>query len=328
MNAVWWQIIAATTAGVLIGVLTNAIPFFIRYLRQPHLKLYLETNDKKTYYTRTISGTTSLGRWVAIWVKNAPLCGQLIARDCHPELIRIEHQTVDGSYEEEIDFVRDRLSWAGMGGEAGRGFIERDIDRDAPLRIALCLVSQGSPTLLQVETRPTAVAAGRKLAFETGTYLATVRLYSANTRWTEKKFLLHHTGDWDQLSISDVKKEMLMKRISLYQVGAIIVCSLAFVSSLVVSILVRNVDWFARSGSILCVAGALLVVRRLLRLGPEVIALRERIIDGGSFVQSEEERKQEEEEDRDWRAAHCGVILTVFGILIWAYGGVILQAFL
>lgn len=116
MNAVWWQIIIAVASGVLIGGLTTAIPLLLQYLRQPCLKLYVEANEKKTYYTRTIAGTTSLGCWVCTWAKNTPRCGKQRATDCYVELIRIERQIVDGAYEEEIDFVRDRLPWAGEEG--------------------------------------------------------------------------------------------------------------------------------------------------------------------------------------------------------------------
>ena len=63
-------------------------------------------------------------------------------------------------------------------------------------------------------------------------------------------------------------------------------------ASLVASILTRDVDWFARSGSIWCIAGAFLAVWPLVRLGPERSALRARTIDGGVFVQSEEEKKK------------------------------------
>jgi len=90
-----------------------------------------------------------------------------------------------------------------MGGEAGRGFIDQDIDKDDPVRISLCLVSQQNPSLLYMETQPTEVPAGRKNAFDPGTYRVTVRLYSANTSWAEKQFLIHHTGEWNHVSISD-----------------------------------------------------------------------------------------------------------------------------
>jgi len=56
----------------IIGGLTKAIPFFIHYLRQPRLELYLEADEKKTYYHRTVAGTTYLGQWMAIWAKNTP----------------------------------------------------------------------------------------------------------------------------------------------------------------------------------------------------------------------------------------------------------------
>lgn len=122
-------------------------------------------------------------------------------------LKRIDRLAEDGTPEEESGFVRDRLPWAGMGGGAqgGRGFSDRDIDRGDPLRISLGLVSEANPGLWRVEVQPTGVAAGRKTCFEPGTYRVTVRLYSENANWTEKQFLLRHTGVWDQLSISEVQ---------------------------------------------------------------------------------------------------------------------------
>jgi len=326
MNAVWWQLIVAVASGMLIGGLTNAIPLLFHYLRQPCLKLYLEANEKKTYYIRPIAGETSLGRWVCIWAKSTPRCGKQRAIDCYSELIRIERQIVDVTvtYEEEIDFVRDRLSWAGMGGEADRGFIDHNIDKDDPLRIAVCLIREEKPGWLSLETQPTKVASGRKLSFEPGAYRITVRLYSGNAPWTERQFLLQHTGKWNQLSISDVKKEKPMKKIPCDLVTSTIICLLVFFPCLVMSILTRNVDWFVRSGPILCIVGAYLAVRRLLRIGPKKAALEAERIDGGAFDPSEEERKRKKEEDRDQWAAYYGVFITIFGIVIWAYGGVIL----
>lgn len=204
MNATWWQILVATiSGGVLVGCLTQAVPSFIHYLRRPRIDLYLDANKKKTYYTRPLAGTTHSGRWIAIWARNTPRWGSRTAKDCRPELIRFERQGQDEIYEEEIAFVRDRLSWGGMGGEKGRGFADRDIDKGDPLRIALVSVAQGTPKFLLVQTQSTVVPAGRKLQFEPGTYRATVRLYSANAHWGEKQFLIHHTGEWDQLSISE-----------------------------------------------------------------------------------------------------------------------------
>jgi len=213
MNAVWWQIIIAVASGILIGALTKAIPWFLQRLQQPCLKLYLDANEKKIYYTRIIAGTTSPGRWVCAWAKNTPRCGKQRATDCYAKLIRIERQIVDGTYEEEIGFVRDRLPWAGMGGETDRGFIDQDIEKDDPLRITVCLTSKENPSRLFPQTRSTTVDSGRKLSFEPGAYRITVRLYSGNAPWTEKQFLLQHTGKWDQLSISDAKKEKPMKKI-------------------------------------------------------------------------------------------------------------------
>ena len=132
--------------------------------------------------------------------------GKQTAKYCRPMLIRIDRIAEDGTPEEESGFVRDRLPWAGIGGgaEGGRGFSDRDLDEGDSLRISLGLVSEAKPDLWNVEMQSTDVPAGRKLEFEPGVYRVTVRLYSENTPWTGKQFLLQHTGVWDQLSISDV----------------------------------------------------------------------------------------------------------------------------
>ena len=206
MNAVWWQIIVAVVSGALVGGLSQGICAFIRFLRRPRLQLYLDADDEKTRPIRQISGTEHQGRWIAIWARNAPRCGKQTAKYCKPILKRIDRLAEDGTSEEETGFVRDRLPWAGMGGgaEGARGYSDRDIDKEDPLKISLGLVSDGSPNLWHVEMQPTVVPAGRKTCFEPGTYRVTVRLYSENAPWTEKQFLVHHTGVWDQLSITDV----------------------------------------------------------------------------------------------------------------------------
>lgn len=205
MNAAWWQIIGAVVSGVLVGALVQGIPVLIRFLRRPRLELYLDTDDKKTRPIRKISAEHR-GRWVAIWARNTPRCGKLSAKSCRPMLLRIDRMTEDGTPEEETGYVRDRLPWAGMGGGAqgGRGFSARDVHKGDPLRMSLGFVSEASPDLWCVEQQPTGVPAGRTVCFKPGTYRVTVRLYSDNADWTEKQFLVQHTGVWDQLSISDV----------------------------------------------------------------------------------------------------------------------------
>jgi hypothetical protein len=206
MNAVWWQIIVAVLSGSLVGGLLQGLPVLIRFVRRPRLGLYIDTDDKKTYHTRQISGTEHRGLWIAIWARNTPRCGRQTAKYCRPILKRIDRMTEDGTLEEEAGFVRDRLPWAGMGGGAqgGRGFSDRDVHKGDPLRISLGLVSEASPDLWCVEQQPTGVPAGRTVCFKPGTYRVTVRLYSDNADWTEKQFLVQHTGAWDQFSISDV----------------------------------------------------------------------------------------------------------------------------
>jgi len=92
----------------------------------------------------------------------------------------------------------------GGGAEGGRGYSDRDIDKEDPLRISLGVVSEETPNLWCVEVEPTSAPAGRKTGFEPGTYRVTVRLNSENADWMGKRSLLQHTGVWDHLSVSEV----------------------------------------------------------------------------------------------------------------------------
>jgi drug/metabolite transporter (DMT)-like permease len=73
--------------------------------------------------------------------------------------------------------------------------------------------------------------------------------------------------------------------------------------------------WFARSGSVTAIIGAVLAVRNILRLTREErIRIRNmNIVE--CFTQSELE-----DQERDSSATIIGVVLMVAGTLIWAYG--------
>ena len=73
-------------------------------------------------------------------------------------------------------------------------------------------------------------------------------------------------------------EEVVVKKILLDLVVAVFVCSLALALSIFGSVRVCDASWFERTGSVVCLAGALLTMHRLLRLGPRRMTRRERII--------------------------------------------------
>lgn len=119
-----------------------------------------------------------------------------------------------------------------------------------------------------------------------------------------------------------------MKKVSRDMVGGIVVSLAVLILFVCVSFLFGDPDWLARAGPVVCFVGAWLAVRRLRRLGPETVAIQERIIDGGSFDGEPEANEEREEEKRmalDWHAARWGFWLSAFGIAIWGYGDLILK---
>ena len=82
-----------------------------------------------------------------------------------------------------------------------------------------------------------------------------------------------------------------------------------------VSIRTKDWSWFSRSGAILCIIGAVLSCRSVIRLTPqERIQIRNMNI---VEVFSESEKAEQE---RDSSAVTIGVVLLVSGTIIWAYG--------
>ena len=95
-------------------------------------------------------------------------------------------------------------------------------------------------------------------------------------------------------------------------------CTLAllwFAFSIYLSVRTKDWSWFSRSGAILCIIGAVLSCRSVLRLTPqERIRIRNMNI---VEVFSESEKAEQE---RDSSAVIIGVSLLVSGTIIWAYG--------
>ena len=82
--------------------------------------------------------------------------------------------------------------------------------------------------------------------------------------------------------------------------------------------------WFGRSGALVTMVGVLLSVRPLIRMGYKEWKDSLNVISCGSLppipLEEQEEIKQE---SKDIDALHIGVIISVIGTLIWAYGDLI-----
>ena len=81
--------------------------------------------------------------------------------------------------------------------------------------------------------------------------------------------------------------------------------------------------WFGRSGAVGTIAGAILTVRPLVRMGLEEWVRDLSTIDGGHIIPTPEEVEANRQAKTDARAVSCGAILAVFGTLVWAYGDLI-----
>ena len=85
----------------------------------------------------------------------------------------------------------------------------------------------------------------------------------------------------------------------------------------------KDWSWFSRSGSIICILGATMTLRRLIRLGLRRFYKHETEIDAGYFQQSEDEKRENEELFLDIRATNLGFAITMAGTLVWAFGDLI-----
>jgi hypothetical protein len=93
--------------------------------------------------------------------------------------------------------------------------------------------------------------------------------------------------------------------------------------SVYLSVLLADWTWFSRSGAILTLSGAILAIRKLLRLGLEELYRDQHTINGGHVVPTPEELQAEEENRRDIKASRLGFCLLLIGTLIWGYGDLI-----
>lgn len=74
------------------------------------------------------------------------------------------------------------------------------------------------------------------------------------------------------------------------------------------------------------IAGIFLVSRKQIRLSKEELNRDEDEVNGGHFVQTNEEKESEKQQKKDIKSYKLSIPLMIVGTLIWAYGGIILRA--
>jgi len=92
-------------------------------------------------------------------------------------------------------------------------------------------------------------------------------------------------------------------------------------ASLTASYITGEWHWFGRSGSIVTMAGILLSVRPILRMGVEKYIEQQNNKDMGTILG--DTLKEIEEHDQiklDVRGLYTGSFMTIVGTLIWGYG--------
>lgn len=98
---------------------------------------------------------------------------------------------------------------------------------------------------------------------------------------------------------------------------------MAVVVSGVVSHITGKWHWFGRSGSIMTMAGVILSVRPLVRMGFPKWCQSLLVLDGGHIVPKPEEIEADRQTKLDATASRIGVFLALVGTLVWAYGDLI-----
>jgi len=78
--------------------------------------------------------------------------------------------------------------------------------------------------------------------------------------------------------------------------------------------------WFGRSGAWVTLIGVILGARTLIRMGVSGWIQSQKVIDCGSLDPSAEEREADDQRTEDSSAFTIGVVMSILGTLIWAYG--------
>jgi drug/metabolite transporter (DMT)-like permease len=98
---------------------------------------------------------------------------------------------------------------------------------------------------------------------------------------------------------------------------------LFMVASAALSFVTGKWHWFGRSGAVATIAGVVLTVRPLIRMGMEQWLQHLSTIDGGHVIPTSEEIEAGRQAALDVKATKWGVVLAVGGTLVWAYGDLI-----
>lgn len=92
------------------------------------------------------------------------------------------------------------------------------------------------------------------------------------------------------------------------------------IGSLIFSFMTNQWHWFGRSGSWLTIIGVLMSSRPLIRLGLKDWIISQQTIDLGHITPTPEEILEETEHKLDALAFKLGIIISITGTLVWAYG--------
>ncbi|MBI3100103.1 MAG: hypothetical protein HYY98_00885 [Burkholderiales bacterium] len=111
----------------------------------------------------------------------------------------------------------------------------------------------------------------------------------------------------------------LLSNIRLLVGAAVLAVAISFATSFVTS----KWHWFGRSGAVLTMAGVILSVRPLVRMGFSEWFRSLNVIDGGHFELTPEEIEAERQSRLDATASHVGVYMALVGTVVWAYGDLI-----
>lgn len=98
-------------------------------------------------------------------------------------------------------------------------------------------------------------------------------------------------------------------------------------SSVTASYLTGEWLWFGRSGAIVTMAGVILSLRPMLRVGFNKWVELHHEFDAGTLIETPEEIEEKRQVKLDVIASYTGAFLTIIGTLIWGYGDLLDKIF-
>ena len=98
-------------------------------------------------------------------------------------------------------------------------------------------------------------------------------------------------------------------------------------SSVTASYLTGEWLWFGRSGAIVTMAGVILSLRPMLRVGFNKWVELYHEFDAGKIIETPEEIEEKKQVKLDVIASYTGAFLTIIGTLIWGYGDLLDKIF-